>query len=96
MSDAILEEAQRLAREGVDAQFFEQIRRASFGATLRALNSFENIAVSLIDGYFRHFDALQFPEAYESIEKADVERFLRENLTVERRAISIIEPKKEG
>ena len=96
VSDAILSEAQRLAREGVDAQFFEQIRRASFGATLRALNSFENIAVSLIDGYFRHFDALQFPEAYESIEKADVERFLRENLTAERRAISIIEPKKEG
>ena len=96
VSDAILQEAQRLAREGIDPAFFEQIRRASFGATLRALNSFENIAVSLIDGYFRHFDALKFPEAYESIEKADVERFLRENLTVERRAISIIEPKKEG
>ena len=96
VSDAILSEAQRLAREGVDAQFFEQIRRASFGATLRALNSFENIAVSLADGYFRHFDALKFPEAYESIEKADVERFLRENLTAEHRAISIIEPKKEG
>ena len=96
MSDAILQEAQRLAHEGIDAAFFEQIRRASFGATLRALNSFENIAVSLIDGYFRHFDALKFPEAYESVEKADVERFLRENLSVERRAISIIEPKKEG
>ena len=96
VSDAILQEAQRLAHEGIDAAFFEQIRRASFGATLRALNSFENIAVSLIDGYFRHFDALKFPEAYESVEKADVERFLRENLTVERRAISIIEPKKEG
>ena len=42
------------------------------------------------------FDALRFPEAYASIEKADVERFLRENLTDSRRAISIIEPKKEG
>ena len=45
---------------------------------------------------FRGFDALRFPEAYASIEKADVERFLRENLTDSRRAISIIEPKKEG
>lgn len=96
VSDAILEEAQRLVREGIDPQFFEQIRRASFGATLRALNSFENIAVSLADGYFRGFDALRFPEAYESIDKEDVERFLRENLTDSRRAISIIEPKKEG
>ena len=96
VSDAILEEAQRLAREGIDPDFFEQIRRASFGATLRALNSFENIAISMADGYFRGFDALRFPEAYASIEKADVERFLRENLTDSRRAISIIEPKKEG
>ena len=96
VSDAILEEAQRLVREGIDPQFFEQIRRASFGATLRALNSFENIAVSLADGYFRGFDALRFPEAYKSIDKEDVERFLRENLTDSRRAISIIEPKKEG
>ena len=95
VSDAILSEAQRLVREGIDPAFFEQIRRASFGATLRALNSFENIAVSLADGYFRGFDALRFPEAYESIEKADVERFLRENLTESRRALSIIEPKKE-
>ena len=85
-----------LAREGIDPDFFEQIRRASFGATLRALNSFENIAISMADGYFRGFDALRFPEAYASIEKADVERFLRENLTDSRRAISIIEPKKEG
>ena len=84
------------AREGIDPDFFEQIRRASFGATLRALNSFENIAISMADGYFRGFDALRFPEAYASIEKADVERFLRENLTDSRRAISIIEPKKEG
>ena len=96
VSDAILGEAQRLAREGIDPDFFEQIRRASFGATLRALNSFENIAISMADGYFRGFDALRFPEAYASIEKADVERFLRENLTDSRRAISIIEPKKEG
>ena len=96
VSDAILAEAQRLAREGIDPAFFEQIRRASFGATLRAMNSFENIAVSLVDGYFRGFDAFRFPEVYESIGKADIERFLRENLTEERRALSIIEAKKEG
>ena len=96
VSAAILAEAARLGREGIDPAFFEQIRRASFGATLRALNSFENIAISMADGYFRGFDALRFPEAYASIEKADVERFLRENLTDSRRAISIIEPKKEG
>ena len=96
VSDAILAEARRLAREGVDPAFFEQVRRASFGATLRAMNSFENIAVSLVDGCFRGFDALRFPEVYESIVPADIERFLRENITEARRALSIIEPGKES
>ena len=95
VSAAIVEEAERLSREGVDETFYQQIRRASFGASLRELNSFENIALSLADGYFRGFDALRFPEVYDTIERADIERFLRENVVEARRAISIIEPKKE-
>ena len=96
VSTAILEEAARLGREGVDETFYQQIRRASFGASLRELNSFESIAVSLADGYFRGFDALRFPEVYDTIERSDIERFLRENVVEARRAISVIEPKKEG
>lgn len=93
---AILDEAQRLAREGVDEAFFERLRRASFGSTLRALNSFENIAVSLADGCFRGFDPLRFPEVYDSVTRADVEQFLRDNITEARSALSILIPKKEG
>ena len=93
---AILDEAQRLAREGVDEAFYQQIRRASFGSTLRALNSFENIAVSLADGTFRGFDPFRFPELYDSVTRADVEAFLRESVVAERSAISILQPKKEG
>ena len=96
VSAAIMDEAERLSREGVDEDFYRQIRRSSLGASLRELNSFENIAVSLADGYFRNFDAFRFPEAYDSITRADIEQFLRENVVEVRRAISIIEPKKEG
>ena len=95
VSAAIVEEAQRIAGEGVDEAFYQQIRRASFGASLRELNSFENIALSLADGYFRGFDAFRFPEVYDTIERTDIERFLRENVVEARRAISIIVPKKE-
>lgn len=96
VSAAIMEEAARLAQEGVDETFYQQIRRANFGAALRALGSFENLAVTLADGYFRSFDALAFPEVYDTIAKSDIELFLRENIVEQRRAISIIEPKKEG
>mgnify|MGYP000378319899 FL=1 len=93
---AILDEAQRLAREGVDEAFYQQLRRASFGSTLRALNSFENIAVSVADGAFRGFDPFRFPEVYDSVTCADVEAFLRESIVEERSALSILIPKKEG
>ena len=92
---AIMDEAARLANEGVDEAFYEQIRRANFGASLRSLNSFENIAVGLADGCFRGFDGFRFPEVYDSITKADVEAFLRENIVEERRALSILVPRSE-
>ncbi len=94
--DAIFAEAARLGSEGVDEDFYRQCLRASFGATLRSLNSFENIAVSMVDGYFRGFDPFRFPEVYDSITKADIEAFLRENIVPARCAVSIIEPKKEA
>ncbi len=95
VAQAILDEAARLAREGVDETYYQQIRRANFGASLRALNSFENIAIGMADGYFRGFDPYRFPELYDTITKADVESFLRENVVEERRATSILVPKSE-
>lgn len=93
---AILDEAKRLCSEGIEEQFYQQIRRASFGATLRSFNSFENIAVSMTDGYFRNFDPFRFPEIYDTITRTDVENFLKENILEQRSAVSILEPKKEG
>jgi len=93
---AVMDEAARLGSEGVDETFYRQIRRANFGATLRSLNSFENIAVGMADGCFRGFDSYRFPEVYESISKSDVEAFLRENVVDARRAMSMLTPVKGG
>lgn len=93
---AIMDEAALLAREGVEETFFEQIRRANFGASLRALGSFENIAIGMADGCFRGFDPYRFPEVYDSIDKSDVEAFLRDNIVEERRSISLLVPTKGG
>ena len=89
----ILKEARRLADEGVDEEFYQRIRRAAFGANLRGLNSFENIAVSLSEGYFHGYDPLRFPQVFDTITKNDIENFLRENITEERAVLSEIVPK---
>ena len=85
-------QAQRLGERGIEEDFYRQIRRASYGQMIRSLNSFENIAVSMAESYFQGFDYYRFPEVFASVEKSDVESFLRENITEERSAFSLIEP----
>ena len=90
---AIQKEAERLVREGVDETFYQRVKKAAFGANLRGLNSFENIAVSLTEGYFHGYDPLRFPQVFDSITKADIEAFLRDNILPERMVLSEITPK---
>ena len=89
----IQKEADRLAREGIDEAFYQQVRRASFGSNLRGLNSFENIAVSLTEGYFHGYDPFRFPQVFDSITRDDVAAFLRDNLREDRRVLSEITPR---
>jgi len=90
--EEITREAERIAKEGIDEEFYQQIRRSTYGQMLRSLNSFENIAVSTAEGYFRGFDYYHFPEVFETITKAEVEAFICENIRRENAAISIIQP----
>ena len=89
----IIAEARRLADGGIDLDFYQRICRAAFGSNLRGLNSFENIAVSLTEGYFHGYDPFRFPQIFDSITKQDIADFLRDNITPERCVYSEILPK---
>ena len=89
----IQKEADRLVREGIDPDFYERVRRASFGENLRGLNSFENIAVSLTEGYFHGYDPFRFPQVFDAVAPEDILRFLRENITEEHAVLSLILPR---
>ena len=89
----IQREAERLAAEGIDEDYYQRVRRASFGSNLRGLNSFENIAVTLTEEYFHSYDPFKFPEVFDSITPEDIAAFLKANVTPERMAVSRIVPK---
>lgn len=93
---AIVEEAERLSREGVDETLYQQIRKATYGSLLRGLNSFEGIAVGMAEAAFHGYDYYRFPEIFETITKADVEKFLADYVIPDRATISIIHPKAES
>ena len=93
VAEAILAEARRLVSQGVDGDYYRRVVNAHFGAALKALNSFESIAVSMAEGCFQGYDPYRFPEVYDSITVEDVLDFLRQNMTRDHMALSVITPK---
>ena len=93
VAEAILAEAQRLVSQGVNGDYYRRVVNANFGAALKALNSFESIAVSMAEGCFQGYDPYRFPEVYDSITVEDVLDFLRQNMTRDHMALSVITPK---
>lgn len=86
-------EIRRLVQEGLDPDFYERVRRAAIGDLLRGMNSFENIAVSMTEGYFAGYDPLRFPQVFDTIGPEDVLTFLRQELTEAHSALSLVLPK---
>ena len=93
VAEAILAEAQQLVSQGIDGDYYRRVVNANFGAALKALNSFESIAVSMAEGCFQGYDPYRFPEVYDSITVEDVLDFLRRNMTRDHMALSVITPK---
>lgn len=91
--DAVLAEAARIGREGLDPTLFTRLKRAAYGTMVQKLNSFEDTCVEMAKGHFFGLDYLRFPEVFDSIEQTDVEAVIRTLMTPARAALSLIIPK---
>lgn len=80
---------------GLDDERFQRAKRASLGARLRGLEDFENVCLSVVDGVFDGYEALDAIAMLDSIERRECEDFIVANLSPERIAVSVITPKKE-
>ena len=90
--DAILEEAARVVREGLDDGLFTRLKKAAYGSFVRSLNSFENLCVEQAQGYFQGQDPWTFPEVYDAITRQDAEDFIRTWFRPEQTALVVIRP----
>lgn len=89
------EEVARVANDGFDPQLFERAKRASFGARLRGLESFDVVGLSVVEGVFDGFCALDSVAMLESVTKADCEKFVCEKLAPDHLALAVIAPAEE-
>lgn len=84
---------EKVRAEGLPEAAFQQAKRATLGSTLRALEDFENVCVSLAIGLFDGYCAFDSMPVLQSISRKACEDFITENLAAERLALSIIQSK---
>lgn len=91
---AIVEEAERIARDGFEQELFRRLKKSALGRRTRDLDSFESICYRICAYYFDGIDYFSFPEAYASVTPEDVQDFLIKTIRPERAALSVVRPKK--
>ena len=88
----LLAEAAAAAKNGLDAARFTRCARAAYGARVRSLNSFAGLCASFSEADFGGYNALDAFSVSETITAEELRRFIAENLTPERAAMSVIMP----
>ena len=91
--DAILDEAARISREGIDEAFFRRLLRSCLGRRTRDLDSFESICYRMCAYYFDEVDYFRFPEVFETVTPDAVLELIRQSILPERAALSVVRPK---
>ena len=90
--DAILNQAERIARSGIDETRLERMKRSALGRRIRDLDSFSSTCFRLCAYHFAQTDYFRFPEVYSGITAQDVRDFIARVIQPERCSLSVIEP----
>lgn len=91
---AVLSAAQDFS--GISRTAFHRMKRSAFGRRIKGLDSFDATCFRLCAYAFSDFDYFRFPEIYKTIQKEDVEEFLKQTLRAENSCLSVIFPVREG
>ncbi len=90
--EAILQQAQTLAAQGIDQERFLRMKRSALGRRIRVLDSFDATCFRVCAYHFSGFDYFRFPEIYRSIQPAELCGFLNRTVQAARSCLSVIEP----
>ena len=90
--EAVCAEAERAAKEGLDEAYFDRVRRAGYGARIRALSSFASLCAQLAAADFGEYNYRDAFSVTESITAQELRDFIRTHLSREALAMSVIVP----
>ena len=93
--DAIVEQAEKIVREGIRPEDFLRMKRSAFGRRIRDLDSFSSTCFRLCAYHLSDFDYFDFPRIYRSIKPHEITAFLRRVVRKKRCVRGIVNPIKE-
>ena len=91
----ILEEAKRLAREGVEEEDFLRMKRSALGRRIRDLDSFDSTCFRLCAYHMSGVDYFCFPEVYLQVDAREIQQFLADVVRSDRGAVVTLYPFEE-
>lgn len=92
VAEAILKEADRFGREGMDEQLFDRLKRSALGRRIRNLDSFSSICYRMCADYFEKSECFDFPHRFREADLEQTAALLRRTVCEERLSMAIIRP----
>ena len=89
----IMDGAEELSSRNVDEKRLERKKRAMRGDFLRELDDPQELGLRLMDSAFQGCDWMETPEILQDIRPEEIRTLLRDSLTVDRTAVSVVRPK---
>lgn len=90
--EEILAAADAVRRNGLDEKRFRRVKNASLGSMLLALENFDGLAVNLAQSAFYGYNTLDAHTSRADVLAEECAKFIAENLTEEKLAMSVINP----
>ena len=85
-----------VCENGIEESYFKRMKKALYGSLIKGLEDFEGVCLSLMDGMFSGYDPMISAQCLDSVMPGDCLDFIKENLSDDRLAMSVINPVKNG
>ena len=90
--DAVINEVERVRKEGLSKEDFERIKKVMWGQYIRSQNDVEDYAVTFMQHLFMDIDYFNYYDVYKTVTFDDVKNRFDEHFVKERSALSVVNP----
>ncbi len=92
VAEAILQEADRFYRDGMDERLFERLKRSALGRRIRNLDSFSSICYRMCADYFEKSECFDFLLRFREADLEQTAALLRRTVCEDRLTMAVIRP----